>query len=209
VILCKKEFAEYIDKGCPLVIGGPLPHVMAAKAVAFKEANEPEFKEYAQNVVNNSRAMAEAMIDEGLKICTGGTDNHLLLIDVTPFGLNGRQAEAAVRECGVTLNRNSLPFDPNGPHYTSGLRVGSPAVTSLGMGADEMKEIASIFKLILSSTTPKILTKGKNAGQPSKVKYDIPESVVEEGRARVQSLLNRFVLYPELDVEFLKSHFSL
>jgi len=209
VILCKKEFAEYIDKGCPLVIGGPLPHVMAAKAVAFKEANDPEFKEYAQNVVNNSRAIADAMIDEGLKICTGGTDNHLLLIDVTPFGLNGRQAEAAVRECGVTLNRNSLPFDPNGPHYTSGLRVGSPAITSLGMGAEEMKEIASIFKLILSSTTPKILTKGKNAGQPSKVKYDISETVVEEGRARVQSLLDRFVLYPELDVEFLKSHFSL
>jgi len=208
VILCKKEFAEYVDKGCPLVIGGPLPHVMAAKAVAFKEANEPEFKDYAKNVVRNSQAMAQAMIDEGLTICTGGTDNHLLLIDVTPFGLNGRQAEAAVRQCGITLNRNSLPFDPNGPHYTSGLRVGSPAVTSLGMGEGEMKEIAAIFKLILANTTPQTLTKGKNAGSKSKVKFDIPEEVVTEGKQRVEALLNQFVLYPELDLDFLVRHFG-
>ncbi len=208
VVLCKKPFAEFVDKGCPLVIGGPLPHVMAAKAVAFKEANEPAFKEYAQRVVENSRAMAAAMIEEGLTICTGGSDNHLLLIDVTPFGLNGRQAEAAVRECGITLNRNSLPFDPNGPHYTSGLRVGAPAITSLGMGEAEMKEIAAIFKLILSSTQPRTLTKGKNAGQPSKVKYDIPESVVAEGRARVAALLDANPLYPELDIDFLQRHFG-
>jgi len=208
VVLCKKEFAEFVDKGCPLVIGGPLPHVMAAKAVAFKEANEPEFKDYAAKVVENSKTMAQAMIDEGLKICTGGSDNHLLLIDVTGFGLNGRQAEAAVRECGITLNRNSLPFDVNGPHYTSGLRVGSPAVTSLGMGVEQMKEIAAIFKLILSNTTPKILNKGKNTGQQSKVKYDIAEGVVEEGKRRVMALLETFVLYPELDLEFLKSHFG-
>jgi glycine hydroxymethyltransferase len=208
VVLCKKEFAEFVDKGCPLVIGGPLPHGMGAKAVAFKEANEPEFKNYAAKVVENSKTMAQAMIDEGLKICTGGSDNHLLLIDVTGFGLNGRQAEAAVRECGITLNRNSLPFDVNGPHYTSGLRVGSPAVTSLGMGVEQMKEIAAIFKLILSNTTPKILTKGKNTGRQSKVKYDIAEGVVEEGKRRVTALLETFVLYPELDLEFLKSHFG-
>ena len=208
VILCKKEFAEFVDKGCPMVMGGPLPHVMAAKAVAFKEANEPEFKDYAAKVVENSRTMAQAMIDEGLTICTGGSDNHLLLVDVTGFGLNGRQAEAAVRECGITLNRNSLPFDVNGPHYTSGLRVGSPAVTSLGMGVEQMKEIASIFKLILSNTTPKVLAKGKNAGQVSKVKYDIADGVVEEGKGRVQALLDAYVLYPELDLEFLKSHFG-
>jgi len=208
VILCKKEFAEYVDKGCPLVIGGPLPHMMAAKAVAFKEANEPEFQEYAAKVVENSKALAQAMIDEGLNICTGGSDNHLLLINVTDFGLNGRQAEAAVRECGITLNRNSLPFDPNGPHYTSGLRVGSPAITTLGMGVDQMKEIAAIFKLVLSNTTPKILAKGKNAGKPSKVKYDIADGVVEEGKRRVKALLSDYVLYPELDLEFLKSHFG-
>ena len=208
IVLCKKEFAEYVDKGCPLVIGGPLPHVMAAKAVAFKEANEPEFKSYAAKIVENCRAMARALIDEGLTVCTGGTDNHLLLIDVTPFGLNGRQAEAAVRECGITLNRNSLPFDPNGPHYTSGLRVGTPAITSLGMGESEMKEIAAVFKLILSNTTPRILEKGKNAGQPSKVKYNLDTLIIEEGRSRIKSLLDTFVLYPDLDLDFLKSQFG-
>ena len=208
IVLCKKEFAEYVDKGCPLVIGGPLPHVMAAKAVAFKEANEPEFKSYAAKIVENCRAMARALIDEGLTVCTGGTDNHLLLIDVTPFGLNGRQAEAAVRECGITLNRNSLPFDPNGPHYTSGLRVGTPAITSLGMGESEMKEIAAVFKLILSNTTPRILEKGKKAGQPSKVKYNLDTLIIEEGRSRIKSLLDTFVLYPDLDLDFLKSQFG-
>ncbi len=208
VVLCKKEFAEYVDKGCPLVIGGPLPHMMAAKAVAFKEANKPEFKTYAAKVVENSRAMAAAMIDEGLTICTGGSDNHLLLVDVTGYGLNGRQAEAAVRECGITLNRNSLPFDVNGPHYTSGLRVGAPAITTLGMGVEQMKEIAAIFKLILSNTKPRILTKGKNAGNPSKVKYEIADGVIEDGKRRVQALLDAFVLYPELDLAFLKSRFG-
>jgi len=208
VVLCKKEFAEFVDKGCPLVIGGPLPHVMAAKAVAFKEANEPSFKEYASKVVANCKTLAQAMIDEGLSVATGGSDNHLLLINVTSFGLNGRQAEAAVRECGVTLNRNSLPFDANGPHYTSGLRVGTPAVTSLGMGEEDMKEIAAIFKLILSNTQATILQKGKNAGQPSKVKYVIADGVVDEARSRVQKLLDRFKLYPEIDLEFLQRHFA-
>lgn len=208
LVLCKKEFAEFVDKGCPLVIGGPLPHMMAAKAIAFKEANTPAFKEYAANVVENSNAMAEAMISEGLTIASGGTDNHLLLIDVTPFGLNGRQAENAVREAGITLNRNSLPFDVNGPWYTSGLRVGTPAITSLGMGVEEMKEIASIFKLILSNTKPVILKTGKNAGNASKVKFTITEGVSETAKARVKALLDTFVLYPELDLEFLKKHFD-
>ncbi len=209
IILCKKEFADYVDKGCPLVIGGPLPHIMAAKAIAFQEALKPEFKEYAASVVSNAQAMAQAMVDEGLKIPTGGTDNHLLLIDVTPFGINGRQAESAVRECGITLNRNSLPFDPNGPHYTSGLRVGAPAITSLGMGVKEMKEIAGIFKLILSNTKARTLTKGKNAGQPSKVKYDLDEAAASEARSRVKALLDTFVLYPELDLDFLQKYFGV
>lgn len=208
VVFCKKEFAEFVDKGCPLVIGGPLPHVMAAKAVAFTEANKPEFKEYAAQVVKNADAMAQAMIAEGLTIATQGTDNHLMLIDVTPFGLNGRQAENAVRECGITLNRNSLPFDANGPWYTSGLRVGSPAVTSLGMKEDDMKEIAAIFKLILSNTTVALLKKGANAGKPSKVKYNLADEIKEEAHNRVNALLDKFVLYPELDLEFLQKHFG-
>ena len=207
VVLCKGEFAEYVDKGCPLVIGGPLPHIMAAKAVAFTEANRPDFKAYAAKVVENSRALAQAMIDRGLRIATGGTDNHLLLIDVTTFGLNGRQAERVVRECGITLNRNALPFDPNGPWYTSGLRVGAPAITSLGMGVEEMDEIAAIFELILSHTQPKLLTKGPNASKPSKVKYELASGIGQEARRRVTDLLGRFLLYPELDLDFLKSAF--
>lgn len=208
IVLCKKPFAEFVDKGCPLVIGGPLPHVMAAKAVSFQEALRPEFKAYAAKVVQNSQALASAMMAEGLQIATGGSDNHLLLINVTGFGLNGRQAEAAVREAGITLNRNSLPFDPNGPHYTSGLRVGAPAVTSLGMGVAQMKEIASIFKLILSNTKPARIESGKSAGQISKVKYELPAAVRDEAKGRVKALLDAFELYPELDLAFLQRHFG-
>jgi len=131
-----------------------------------------------------------------------------MLLDVTPFGLNGRQAENAVRECGITLNRNALPFDENGPWYTSGLRVGTPAVTSLGMGIDEMKEIAGVFKLVLSNTSPKILTKGTNAGKPSKAKYTIEPQAKAEAQKRVAALLKRFPVYPGLDLGFLQEYFS-
>ncbi len=209
MVLCKEEYAENVDKGCPLVIGGPLPHVIASKAVAFTEANQESFKQYAANIVENASTLAKACMDEGMKIATEGTDNHLFLLDVTGFGLNGRQAESVLRECGVTLNRNALPFDPNGPWYTSGLRIGTPAVTSLGMGAAEMKEIASIIKMVLGSTKSKIIEGGKNAGKPSKAKYDIDPSVVEEAKKRVDALLGRYPVYPGIDLELLKKHFSL
>ncbi|MBN2714140.1 MAG: glycine hydroxymethyltransferase [Planctomycetes bacterium] len=207
MVLCKKEFAEAVDKGCPLVIGGPLPHVIAAKAVAFTEAASDDFKAYAKNIVDNSATLAKACADEGLTIATGGTDNHLFLIDVRPQGLTGRQAESVMRECGITLNRNSLPFDPNGPWYTSGLRIGTPAITTLGMDTAAMKEIASIITLVLKNTKAALIAKGDKAGQPGKAKYEINESVVKEARARVQALLDKFVLYPELDLEFLKEEF--
>jgi glycine hydroxymethyltransferase len=207
LIVCKEEFADQVDKGCPLVIGGPLPHVIAAKAVAFKEANDPSFKGYAQKIVDNSRALAAACVSEGMEVLTGGTDNHLLLIDVREFGINGRQAESALRDCGVTLNRNSIPFDPNGAWFTSGLRLGTPAVTSLGMGEEEMKEIASIVKSVLSQTQPALLTKGENAGKPSNSKYVVADSVKAEANERIQTLLNKFVLYPELDLEYLEECF--
>jgi glycine hydroxymethyltransferase len=207
MVLSKMEFAEALDKGCPLVIGGPLPHVTAAKAVAFTEAHKPEFREYAARIVENSRALAAALMDEGMRLSSDGTDNHLMLLDVTGFGLNGRQAESVLRECGVTLNRNALPEDPNGPWYTSGLRIGTPGVTTLGMGPGEMKEIASIIKLVLSNTKAQILTSGKNEGKPSKAKYDIDPSVVKEAVQRVKALLDSFVLYPELDLDFLTKKF--
>jgi len=202
LILCKKEFAEAVDKGCPLVLGGPLPHIMAAKAIALKEANTPEFKKYAKKIVENARAMAAECQNLGIKVTTGGTDNHLFLVDLRDSGLTGRQAESSLRECGITLNRNSLPFDPNGPWYTSGLRIGTPAVTTLGMGKEEMKEIASIIKLVLNNTKPVVVN-----GEVSKAKYEIPEKIKIEARQRVKNLLSRFVLYPEIDLELLKNFF--
>jgi glycine hydroxymethyltransferase len=209
IVLCKKEFAEYVDKGCPLVIGGPLPHIMASKAITFTENNQPAFKQYAAKIVENARALAQALMDEGLTIATGGTDNHLMLINVAEScGLTGRHGAGALYECGVTLNFNSLPFDPNGPMITSGMRLGTPAVTTLGMGVEEMKEIAGIIKLVLSGTKPKILDSGKSAGQPSKRLYDLDPGVANEARARTKALLDRFPVYPELDLAFLQKHFA-
>ena len=209
MILCKKEFAESVDKGCPLVIGGPLPHVMAAKAVAFEEAESPAFREYAAKIQENASAMADAFIRKGAKVATGGTDNHLMLIDVTPYGLNGRQAESLLRDAGITLNRNALPFDPNGPWYTSGLRLGTPAVTTLGMDTKDMDEIADIIVSVLSSAHPVKLTKGEHAGQLSKNKAKAPEDVMEDARKRVKTLLDNHLLYPELDLDFLEKAFPL
>jgi len=208
IVLCTEEFAESVDKGCPLVIGGPLPHIIASKAVALTEANTPEFKVYARKIVENAEALAQACIDEGLDIATGGTDNHLMLVDVRGFGLTGRQAESAVRECCITLNRNSLPYDPNGPWYTSGLRIGTPASTTLGMGVPEMKEIAAILKLVLANTTANTIDSGPNAGKQSKAKYTIEAKAAEEARARIKGLLERFPVYPQLDLAFLQEHFG-
>ena len=207
MILCKEEFAESVDKGCPLVIGGPLPHVMAAKAIALIEASKPEFVEYAHKIVKNAQALAKACMDEGIPVATNGTDNHLMLLDVTPFGLNGRQAETVLRKYGVTLNRNALPFDVNGPWYTSGLRIGTPAVTTLGMGEAEMKEIASLIALVLKNTEPAKITKGENAGTLSKSKAVTKPEAAEEATRRVKALLDRFVLYPELDLNFLQENY--
>lgn len=208
LVLCKEEFREQVDKGCPLVIGGPLPHVMAAKAVAFIEANRPEFAAYAARIVENARALAAAAMAQGMTVATRGTDNHLLLIDVRPFGLTGRQAESIVREVGITLNRNSLPFDPNGPWYTSGLRLGTPAVTTLGMGDKEMREIAAITHLVLSRSKAEIATSGAGAGTPSKAKYSIDPGALAEGRSRVRALLQQFPVYPNLDLALLQKHFG-
>ncbi|MGC8764807.1 MAG: glycine hydroxymethyltransferase [Brevinematia bacterium] len=203
LILCKKEFAEAVDKGCPLVLGGPLPHVMAAKAVALKEASSLEFKSYAKKIVENAQSLAEECIKLGMKVATGGTDNHLFLIDVRDFGITGRQAESALRECGITLNRNSLPFDPNGPWYTSGLRLGTPAVTTLGMGRSEMKEIASIISLVLKNVSPLVTD-----GEKSRAKYELADNIKQSAKEKVKTLLNRFPVYPELDLEFLKECFQ-
>jgi glycine hydroxymethyltransferase len=181
-----------------MILGGPLPHVMAAKAVAFREATAPSFKTYAQSIVDNSQALAQACIELGMDVPTGGTDNHLMLVDVAKsFDLTGRQAESALRECHVTLNRNSLPFDVNGPWYTSGLRIGTPAVTTLGMGTKDMGEIASIIKLVLSNTSATTTSKGEK----SRANYKITDGIAAEAQERVLGLLKAHLLYPELDVE--------
>lgn len=203
LILCKAEYADAVNKGCPLVLGGPLPHMMAAKAIAFKEARTTAYQTYAKNVQSNAKALAEDCINLGMKLQTGGTDNHLMLIDVTSFGLTGRQAENALFECGVTLNRNTLPFDPQGPWWTSGIRVGTPAVTTLGMGKTEMAEIAAIINMVLKGTKPGLTKEGK----PAKGKIDLDPSVKQAATEKVQSLLSRFVLYPELDLDFLTKEF--
>ncbi len=210
IVLCKDEFAEFVDKGCPMVLGGPLAHVMAAKAVAFKEALSPDFEKYAQQVVDNANCLAQHCVDLGMPVVSGGTDNHLMLIDVAEgFGINGRQAETALRSCGITLNRNTVPGDANGPWYTSGLRIGTPAVTSLGMGTDDMKEVAAVLHLVLSNTKAALKTKGKSKGQPSQIKYELAQDIVDQAKQRILALLEKYPLYPELKLDFLMDHFKI
>ena len=205
MVLAKAEFAEALDHGCPLTMGGPLPHVIAAKAVAFREAAAPEFKIYSQHIVDNCRALAAAFINNGLDVLTGGTDNHLMLINVHNLGLTGRQAESALHECRITLNRNSLPFDPNGPWYTSGLRLGTAAVTTLGMGENEMEEIASIAAMVLKHTSP---APGiKDPSEISRAKYQLEPGLKEKAIERVKALMDKFPVYPELDLQMLKKAF--
>lgn len=204
MILCKKEYSDYVNKGCPMVLGGPLGHVMAAKAIAFKEANTASYRGYAQNVVKNAKALSEACKSLGFPIQTGGTDNHLMLLDVTVYGLTGKQAEAALFACGVTVNANALPYDKNGAWWTSGIRIGTPALTTLGFVEDEMKEVASIIDLVLKGTKPGLTKDGK----PAKGKIELDPQVQKEAKKRVSVLLSSHVLYPELDLDFLKKQFA-
>ncbi|MGW5456696.1 glycine hydroxymethyltransferase [Nocardia sp. NPDC003979] len=202
MVLATSEFADAVDKGCPMVLGGPLPHVMAAKAVALREALSPNFRDYAAAIVDNSRALAEELQRRGSVVVTGGTDNHIVLVDVTAsYGLTGRQAESALRECGLTLNRNSLPFDANGPWYTSGLRLGTPAVTTLGMGVDEMAEIADVIVSVLSSVTVVSSVRADGASVPSKAKFNLPAHVRDAANKRIADLLDRYPLYPQIDLD--------
>jgi glycine hydroxymethyltransferase len=196
MVLCDAALAEIVDRGCPLVLGGPLPNVMAAKAVALEEALRPEFTAYARRVVENAAILAEELEALGVKVVTGGTDNHLVLVDVRPFGLTGRQAEAALRSAHVTVNRNVVPYDTNGSWYTSGLRLGTPAVTTLAMGTTEMKEIAAIVGSVLRATTPGTTA----AGKPSLVNFHLDEGVRTMAASRARDILGRFPLYPGIDL---------
>ena len=178
MILCKEEFGKKIDKSIfPGIQGGPLMHVIAAKAVAFGEALQPSFKEYAGYIIDNAKRLAESLQKEGLKLVSGGTDNHLLLVDVQTLNLTGKVAEKVLDEIGITVNKNTIPFDPQSPFVTSGIRIGTAAVTSRGFGLEEMDEIASIIAFTL--------------------KNHEDEAKLEAARGRVEALTNKFTLYPE------------
>ena len=180
MILCKKEWAEKVDKAVfPGLQGGPLMHVIAAKAVALKEAMSDEFKEYQKQVVKNARALSAALQEEGFRIVSGGTDTHLFLVDLSSFNLTGKEAQEALDEVGITVNKNTIPFDTRSPFVTSGIRVGTPAVTTRGMKEEEMREIARLISQVL-----------KNLGD---------EEVYEKVRFEVRSLCESFPLYQELD----------
>ena len=192
MVLCGSELAEFVDKGCPMVLGGPLGNMMAAKAVALAEAKTPAFADYAQRIVDNAHALADGLMRRGARLVTGGTDNHLALIDVSTFGLTGRQAESALLEAGVVTNRNSIPRDPNGAWYTSGIRVGTPALTTLGMGTDDMDEVADLMVAVFEGTTP---------AADSKAKYSLPEGLADKVSARAAELLARNPLYPTINLD--------
>src|SRR4051812_38250936 len=195
-ILATEEYAPSVDRGCPMVLGGPLSHVMAAKAVAFAEARRPDFQTYAQNIADNAQALAEGFLKRGITLVTGGTDNHIVLLDVSSLGITGRQAESALLDSGVVTNRNSVPADPNGAWYTSGIRLGTPALTTRGLGADEFDEVADLIVNVLKSTSPGTTS----AGAPSKASYAIADGVAARTKAAAAELMDRFPLYPGLDL---------
>ena len=177
MILCKdEEFGKQFNKAIfPGIQGGPLMHVIAAKAVALKEALSPEFKEYAQQVVKNARVLADTLQADGFRIVSGGTDNHLMLVDLTSKKITGKLAQNLLDEVGITANKNTIPFEKLSPFTTSGLRLGSPALTTRGFKEDDMKEVADIIALVLDNPDD--------------------EGAREQARSRVEALCEKYPLY--------------
>lgn len=179
MILCRKAWAQAIDKAVfPGMQGGPLMHVIASKAVAFGEALQPSFKAYAENVISNAKTLSEALMAEGLQIVSGGTDNHLMLVDTRNLNISGKEAEHLLDQVAITVNKNAIPFDPTSPFVTSGIRIGTPAVTTRGMDQEAMKTIAAIMALTLKNP--------KDA------------AVLEKARGMVKDLTAKFPLYEGL-----------
>ena len=179
LILCKEKYAKAIDKAIfPGTQGGPLMHVIAAKAVALYEALQPDFKVYQQTILDNCKALAEGLLAEGFRLVSNGTDNHLLLVDVRGQGLTGKEAEHLLDEAGVTCNKNTIPCDPASPFVTSGIRLGTAAVTSRGFKQEDLKEVAAIIGLVLNNPTDADKQK--------------------EAVARVAALCTKYPMYPEL-----------
>jgi glycine hydroxymethyltransferase len=180
MILCRKSWAQAIDKAVfPGTQGGPLMHIIAAKAVALGEALQPSFKAYAENVVKNAKTLAEALMAEGLNLVSGGTDNHLMLVDTRNLNITGKDAEQVLDSVRITVNKNAIPFDPTSPAVTSGIRIGTPAVTSRGMGEEAMKTIAGVIAMTLKN--PK------------------DGAVLDKARGIVKELTEQYPLYPDLE----------
>ena len=178
LVLCREEYAKDIDRRVfPGVQGGPLMHIVAAKAVSFKEAAEPSFAEYQRQIVANAAALARALSDAGFRLVSGGTDNHLMLVDVFSKGITGKVAEAALGKAGITVNKNAIPFDQNPPMVASGIRVGTPAVTTRGMREGEMGLIAELVTRALKTPDD--------------------DGALGRIRAEVEALCRKFPLYPE------------
>ncbi|HMS37469.1 MAG TPA: serine hydroxymethyltransferase, partial [Arachnia sp.] len=196
MVLATEEFAPSVDRGCPLVLGGPLAHVMAAKAVALAEARTEAFRAYAQAVADNAKALAEGLLRRGVNLVTGGTDNPLVLLDVNNFGLTGRQAEAALLESGIVTNRNAVPNDPNGAWYTSGVRLGTPALTTRGFTTSDMDAVADLIAGVLRHAKPTTTSKG----EPSKAKYDLSDAVRQSTLDGAGALVGARPLYPGLEL---------
>ncbi|SHG89897.1 serine hydroxymethyltransferase [Ornithinibacillus halophilus] len=176
MILCKEEYAKKIDKSVfPGMQGGPLMHIIAAKATAFKEALSDDFKVYSEQIIKNAKVLGEALVEEGIRVVSGGTDNHLLLLDVTPLNLTGKVAEKVLDDIGITTNKNTIPFDTESPFVTSGIRIGTAAVTTRGFKEEEMKEVAKIISLTL--------------------KNHEDEAALKEAAERVLALTNKAPLY--------------
>ena len=196
LVLATKDYAGDVDRGCPMVLGGPLSHIMAAKAIALAEARTEAFRDYAHRVVDNARALAEGLLKRGSTLVTGGTDNHIVLLDVSSFGLTGLQAESALLDSGIVTNRNSVPNDPNGAWYTSGIRLGTPALTSRGFTTSDMDEVAAMITDVLKKTTPTTTKDGK----PGKAKYELTPEVAEGSKDRAAKLLDLHPLYPGFEI---------
>lgn len=194
LVLAQEEYADSVDRGCPMVLGGPLSHVMAAKAVALAEARQPSFQTYAQEIADNAKSLAEGFLSRDANLVTGGTDNHIVLLDVSSFGLTGRQAESALLDAGVVTNRNSVPSDRNGAWYTSGIRFGTPALTTRGFGHAEFDRVAELVVDVLSNTTPNTT----KAGTPSKAAYTLADGVADRVHAASAEMLDKHPLYPGL-----------
>lgn len=191
IILSKSYLADQISRGCPRCSGGPLNNMIASKAVGFAEALKPEFREYANQVVKNCQILADELKKAGIKLQTDGTDNHLIIINLTDLGINGRMAENALLECNIVTNRNSIPNDPNGAWYTSGLRIGTAALTTRGLKEEDMREIANCIDLVLHGIKPV---------EGSKIKYTLNSNLKEFVLSRVNKLLEKYPLYPEIEL---------